>query len=120
MAEQTTRLKIGNQQGISIVEFSDRKILDELCIHEIQEELSTLVESHPGAKLLLCFKNVEHLSSAALGKLVVLRKKVEGAKGKLALSNIDDSIFEAFKITGFDRIFKIFPDEQEALQFLQS
>jgi anti-sigma B factor antagonist len=115
MAEQTTRLKIKEQQGISIVEFSDRKILDELCIHEIQEELSILVESRPGVKLLLCFRNVEHLSSAALGMLITLKKKVEEAKGVLKLSNINPQIFEVFKITRLNKIFDIHPTTDKAL-----
>ena len=60
--------------------------------------------------------NVEYLSSAALGKLITLNKKLQNAKGKLILCAIDPQIHEVFEITKLDRFFKIIKDEQAALQ----
>jgi anti-sigma B factor antagonist len=114
MAEQATRLKIKDISGVSLVEFSDRKILDELCIHEIQEELSTLVDAQPKGNLLLSFRNVEHLSSAALGMLITLNKKVQEQQGKLKLSDINPQIYEVFKITRLNKIFDIHPNVDKA------
>ncbi len=114
MAEQTSRLKVSEFDGMTIVEFSDRKILDELCIIEIQEELSRLVADKPGIRLILCFKTVEHLSSAALGMLITLRKKIEQGGGKLRLSDINTQIFEVFKITRLNKVFDIYPTIDQA------
>jgi len=109
MAEQTTRLQIRDFKGVSIVEFADRKILDEVCIMEIQEELEKLVEAKNGGNILLCFKSVEHLSSAALGMLITLKNKIEAKSGKLKLSDINAQIFEVFKITRLNKMFDIHP-----------
>ncbi len=114
MAEQASRLKVRDISGGSIVEFSDRKILDELCILEIQEELSRLVDTKSGGNLLLSFNNVEHLSSAALGMLITLRKKVEEKSGKLKLSDINPQIYEVFKITRLNKVFDIHPSIDKA------
>jgi anti-sigma B factor antagonist len=114
MAEPATRLKVSDDRGVSVIEFSDRKILDELCIHEIQEELSGLVDTKSSGNLLLCFKNVEHLSSAALGMLITLKKKVEEKQGKLKLSDINPQIYEVFKITRLNKIFDIHPSIDKA------
>lgn len=114
MAEQATRLKVSEFDGMRIVEFLDRKILDELCILEIQEELSRLVEPNPGGKLVLSFKSVEHLSSAALGMLITLRKKVEEGGGRLRLSDINPQIYEVFKITRLNEVFDIHPTIEKA------
>ena len=114
MAEQVTRLKVSDLSGVSLVEFADRKILDELCIHEIQEELGKVVEFAPATKLLLSFKNVEHLSSAALGMLITLKKRVEEKQGKLKLSDINPQIYEVFKITRLNKIFDIHPSQDKA------
>lgn len=114
MAEQATRLKTTDFDGMKIVEFSDRKILDELCILEIQEELSRVVDQTPGIRLVLSFKNVEHLSSAALGMLITLRKKVEEGGGRLRLSDINPQIFEVFKITRLNKVFDIYPTIDKA------
>jgi len=107
MAEQSTRLKVKLANGTSVIEFADRKILDELCIHEIEEELARLVDAKAGGNILLCFKNVEHLSSAALGMLITLKKRVEEKSGKLKLSDINPQIFEVFKITRLNQVFDI-------------
>ena len=114
MAEPATRLKVSDDRGVSVIEFADRKILDELCIHEIQEELSGLVDTKSSGNLLLCFKNVEHLSSAALGMLITLKKKVEEKQGKLKLSDINPQIYEVFKITRLNKIFDIHPSIDKA------
>ena len=120
MAAQPKRLlEVQTIDNVALVSIMNARILDDQIIQQFGEQLNSLVDQAGHTCILLNFSKVEYLSSAALGKLVVLRRLVEGVKGKLALSNIDDSIFEAFKITGFDRIFNIFPDEQEGLQFLQ-
>jgi len=68
------------------------------------------------AHILLNFSNVEYLSSAALGKLITLNKKLGQAGGKLILCNISPEILEVFEITKLDKFFKIRKEEQAALQ----
>lgn len=120
MAAQPKRLlEVQSIDNVAVVSIQQARVLDDQIIQQFGDQLKSLVDQAGHQRILLNFSKVEYLSSAALGKLVVLRKQVDAVKGKLALSNIDASIFEAFKITGFDRIFKIFDDEQEALQFLQ-
>ncbi len=114
MAERPARLKVNDIEGVSVVEFADRKILDEMCILEIQEELAKLVKSKTAGRLLLSFKNVEHLSSAALGMLITLKKQVEEGKGKLKLSDINPQIYEVFKITRLNKVFEIHPSVEKA------
>ncbi len=104
--------------GVTVVNFVDRKILDEANIQELGRELFGLVESDDGKKLVLNFSNVEFLSSAALGKLITLDKKVKGASGQLRLTNIRPEIYEVFKITRLDKLFKIDDEESEALATL--
>jgi anti-sigma B factor antagonist len=119
MAVAKRLLEVQTIDNVAHVSIMQGRILDDQIIQQFGDQLNSLVDQAGHERILLNFQKVEYLSSAALGKLVVLRKKIEAVKGKLALSNIDDSIFEAFKITGFDRIFKIFAEEQEASQYLQ-
>jgi len=107
---------VTRKDGVSVVEFADRKILEELSIREIEEELFGLVEAEDEIKLLLNFKSVEHLSSAALGMLINLNKRVEARHGKLRLSNINPQIFEVFKITRLHKLFEIHETAGEALK----
>src|SRR5690606_42133485 len=61
------------------------KILDEANIQELGKELIDLVEKEKRSKLLLNFSAVEFLSSATLGQLISLEKKVRSHGFKLKL-----------------------------------
>jgi len=115
MEQPSSHLKIKRADGVAIVEFADRKILEELSIQEIGEELAQLVDAEPGIRLLLNFRNVDHLSSAALGMLITLNRKVQEKKGALKLSDINRQIFEVFKITKLNRVFDIHDSAEQAL-----
>jgi anti-sigma B factor antagonist len=110
------RLEVEDIGDITVVNFTDKKILDEQNIQIIGEQLFSLVDELGRRKLLLNFGNVEYLSSAALGKFITLNKKVKGAGGKLVLCNIDPQIYEVFEITQLNRLFNIQKEEQAALQ----
>ena len=115
MADQQASLKISQQDGVNVVEFQDRKILEEMLINQIGEQLTQLTESDPEVKMLLSFKHVEHLSSAALGMLITLHNQVKEPKGRLLLSDINPQIFQVFEITKLNRLFEIFPTSKQAL-----
>ena len=108
------RIDVSDVGEVSVVQFKDRKILDESNIQEMGRELFELVELKR-AKILLNFMNVEFLSSAALGKLITLDKKLKAAKGQLKLSDIRPEIYEVFAITRLNKLFDIHDDEADAL-----
>ncbi len=116
MEQPSSHVKIKRTGDVSIVQFADRKILEELSIHEIGEELGALAESQPKVKLLLDFGNVDHLASAALGMLITLHKKVQERSGTLKLSNINRQIYQVFKITRLNRVFEIHDTAEKALE----
>lgn len=115
MDQPSSHLRLKRSDDVSIVEFADRKILEEISIQEIGDELEQLVEGQPGVKLLLNFKNVDHLSSAALGMLITLNKKIKERSGALKLSDINRQIFEVFKITRLNRLFEIHETADQAV-----
>jgi anti-sigma B factor antagonist len=115
MSENRPHLTTRKQDSVDVIGFADRKILEELSIREIEEELFALVSATPSIKLLLDFSNVEHLSSAALGMLINLRKEVDRQSGKLKLSNINPQIYEVFKITRLSRLFDIHDQVDQAI-----
>ncbi len=110
------RLEVEDIGDVTVINFVDRKILDEQNIQVIGEQLFGLVDQDGRRKLLLNFGNVEYLSSAALGKLITLNKKLQAVGGRLILCNIDPQIYEVFEITKLDKFFNIQKEEQAALQ----
>ncbi|MEX0586422.1 MAG: STAS domain-containing protein [Pirellulales bacterium] len=109
------RLNATEVGDVTVIHFVDRKILDEANIQELGQELFQLVEEQGRQNLLLNFSSVEFLSSAALGKLITLDRKVKSHAGRLKLSNIRPEIYEVFKITKLNKLFDIKEDEAEAL-----
>ena len=55
------------------------------------------------------------MSSAALGKLIRLDKKVKQAGGQLKLCNICPNIYEVFTITKLNQVYEIHDDERAAI-----
>lgn len=110
------KLEVEDIGEVTVVNFVDKKILDEQNIQVIGEQLFRLVDDLGRTKLLLNFSNVEYLSSAALGKLITLNKKVNATGGKLILCNIAPNIYEVFEITKLNKILNIQKDEQGGLQ----
>ncbi len=109
------RLDVSEVGDVTVVRFRDRRILDETSIQELGQELFQLIEEYGRKKLLLNFSSVEFLSSAALGKLITLDKKVKAHTGKLKLTNIRAEILEVFHITKLHKLFDIRDDEADAL-----
>src|SRR5262249_11568956 len=101
---------------VTVVNFTDRKILDEQNIQIIGEQLYSLVDEAGRRKILLNFGNVEYLSSAALAKLITLNKKRQQTCRRLIPSKIAPQIREVFEITKLNKLFTIHEEEQAALQ----
>ena len=109
------RLNVSDVGDVTVVQFRDQEIMDDLGIHETGQELVRLVDEEGRRKVLLNFASVGFMSSAALGKLITLNKRVKGQGGVLKMCNIRPEIREIFAVTRLDRLFDIQPDEPEAL-----
>lgn len=113
------RIEVDEVSDVAVVRFVDKRILDEQNIQTIGEQLFSLVDDDGKKKILLNFENVEYLSSAALGKLITLNKKVKGTSGQLKMCNIKAEIYEVFEITKLNKVFPIYEDEEAALESFQ-
>ena len=112
----TKRLDIEEVGDVTIAKFLDKKILDESNIQIIGTHKFRLVEDDGRKDIILDFSNVEYLSSAALGKLITMEKKVKAARGRLRLCSIRPEIYEVFAITKLNKLFQIHEDQEQALQ----
>lgn len=119
MREQNPRVNVIEDEGVTIVEFTDRKILDEVNITQIGEQVNGLAARVDKPKLVLDFTTVSHMSSSALGMLITLHKRVREKSGQLRLCNIQPQIFEVFVITRLNEIFDIYSSRREAVASLR-
>jgi len=113
--DQYRRIQAAKKGDIHIVLFKDKKILDDTVLDEIKVEINKLMGTAAGLDMLLDFSNVEFMSSAMLGLLGQLHRKVSAGKGRLKMCGIRPEIFQVFKLTNLDKLFKIHPDAPAGL-----
>lgn len=92
------------------------RIIDDEDIQCLGRELFGLVDNQRFSRVVVNFDNVSYMSSAFLGKLITLDRKVKeaGSRG-LLLCRVRPEVYEVFAITRMDRVVTIFQDEEEAL-----
>lgn len=97
------------QHGVDVtfVTFNHEEILGELYVKELEEEIMSVVQQARRENMVLDFCNVKLMTSAFLGLLVKMHKRISERGGYLKLRNIDPSIYKIFKITKLTKIFDI-------------
>jgi anti-anti-sigma factor len=103
-----------SKDGILTVIFDDARILDEVKLEQISNDLMDMLNKTTEERVILDFRNVKFMSSSFLGKLVQVHRKTAEFKVKLKLCSIDPEIRQVFKITKLDKLFDIASDEAAA------
>jgi len=118
MAEIKPKISVEYAENGAVVTFTDERILEEEDIRALKEAIMSLVDQAGRINMILDFRNVRFLSSAVLGLLIRVSKKIYESGGSLKLCNIDRKIQEVFKITRLNRIFDIYRDLDSAMESL--
>jgi anti-sigma B factor antagonist len=119
MAAMKPKISVEYAENATIVTFLDEKILEDKDIQALGESIMSVIESASGGiNLILDFSNVGFLSSAVLGLLIRISKKVYEQDGQLRLCNINPKIYEIFKITQLTKVFDIYEDIEGAKESL--
>jgi len=119
MAAIKPRISVKYAGSATVVSFTDEKILEERDIKELQESLMSGIESASGKmSLILDFGNVRFLSSAVLGLVIRVSRRIYEQEGQLRLCNINPKIYEIFKITRLTKTFDIHTDVESAAEDL--
>ncbi len=113
--DSPTRLRVRFAEGFALVDVLEAdRVFDDEVVNELGIRLQRLVElGH--VRLLLNLGGLHYASSAVLGKLAWLNRKVADNQGVLRIYGLDAELFEALRICHLDRVFEVFADEAEAL-----
>ena len=115
MTEIRPTVSVEYRGGAVVLTLTDEKILEDEQIRSLQDSIIPVVEQAGRVNLILDFRNVRFLSSAVLGLLIRVSKRVYEGDGQLRLSNIHPKIREIFRITRLTKIFDIYPDLEQAI-----
>ena len=90
MATIKPGISVEYAENATIITFVDERILEERDIQALQESIMSVIEQAERLNLVLDFCNVQFLSSAVLGLLIRVSKKVYERDGRLRLCSIRD------------------------------
>jgi len=108
-------LGVWKHEDKTVVRFGDHRILDELTVKRISDELFGVAAGVKCHHLILDFTGVYGLSTLMLGKLLMLRKLMAAKGGRMILCEIAPDIERVFVDTKLTQIFEIMDTEAEAL-----
>ncbi|MDP8260830.1 MAG: STAS domain-containing protein [Candidatus Kappaea frigidicola] len=104
-----------DQDLIVLTLMLDNVLMDEN--EELKDTFSGFIDE--GAKrIVLDFSETAFISSIVLASMVFMLKRAKEAGGNLVLSGVKDKVAEVLKITNLDKVFEIFNDNKEAVDFL--
>ena len=107
MEQGQSRIIVEYGTDVTIVTFTEERIVDEEQIRELQESFEPIIEKNQDKELILNFINVKFMTSALLGLLVRIHKNVCELDGHLRLSNLDSNLRKVFEITQLTKVFEI-------------
>jgi len=100
------------QDGVRILALSGR--LDTETAADVELALQDLLGAGE-RRYLVDLAGIGYVSSAGLRVLLALAKKLDGGKGELKLCDLNASVRQVFDMTGFSKLFAIFPNRDAAL-----
>ncbi|MBE6447123.1 MAG: STAS domain-containing protein [Alphaproteobacteria bacterium] len=109
-------IKVEVKQNITILTPIGR--IDTATAKAFEEGISQHLKEK--IQLVISFEEINYISSAGLRVILMAGKKQMAGHGKLGLINMPDKIYTVFKMSGFDKIIKIYKDFDTACKLLQS
>lgn len=85
------------------IEVEDR--IDTVTAPDFENEIND--EMGKFDSLIIDFSNLEYISSAGLRVLIATQKKLKPENIPMTIKNVNDTINEIFRMSGFDKVLKI-------------
>ncbi len=98
--------------NIPIISVSGR--IDATTSKDLETALNSLIEQNNN-NLVIDLAGVEYISSVGLRVMLSALKKVRPKQGDVKLVSLQPFVREVFEITGFTKLFTIYPNQEEAI-----
>jgi anti-sigma B factor antagonist len=98
--------------NVPIVSVSGR--IDGTTSKDLETILNELIDQSK-SEIVLDLEGVVYISSVGLRVLLATQKKVRPKKGDVKLVSLQPFVREVFEMTGFTKLFSIYPNQGEAL-----
>jgi anti-anti-sigma regulatory factor len=108
------RLRIGREGQVTVVRFNDVYLVEGAEVALVRKELGDDL-SQPNLRVLLDFKNVQRMSTAAVVMVDGLCSRVRGRGGSVALCRMWPEIAGILGTLALHNHTRVFPDKPTAL-----
>jgi anti-sigma B factor antagonist len=115
-AGEKINVEITSIRNAAVVAFKTASISNMEEIAVASQKIREFVEEKHPKEVVVDFEGVKFFSSAVLGLLLDIRAKLKTHDGEVVISAINPQLYRVFKITHLDKIFKFFPDKENAVK----
>jgi anti-sigma B factor antagonist len=116
MAVASPDLNVRHAGAVTVVEFKDRRLTDQIQIQRIGEQLTALVDASNPPLIVIGFGKVEFLSSAALSLLINLERSIRAKSGQLRLAAVSKDLLQIFTMLKLHKLAKMHDTVDQAIQ----
>ena len=92
--------------------------LDAITTAEFEKEVIPIIQQ-AGQPVLIDFEQLVYIRSAGLRTVLLLAKETKKNNNKLAICCMNETVMEAFRLSGFDTIVSIYPTIEEGINSLK-
>lgn len=111
-------LSIEENGPVVVARFLRPQLSEEDNIEQMGQELVSLVEQYQCRLMVLSLEVVEFITSAALGKIIMLHRRLHRKDGKLVVCAARGPVAEVLESSRLNEYFVMAPDTDEALALL--
>ena len=115
MTQTAATMTIMNGDGVHVLKFLPRGVLDATGLSETRRYISRLLSTATRPRIVLDLGEVELLTSEAIGMVVSLGNTIRSQRGQLHLANISAETYTVLEITRLQGVIKIYASIHEAI-----
>jgi anti-sigma B factor antagonist len=108
-------ITIDQRGDVCVVGLTVARFTDEDNIEALGRELFALVDQFGCRKIVVSMFNVDLVSSAVLGKLISLHRRLHRASGALVLCDLKDNVANTVRASRLATYFHVEPNLEAAL-----
>ncbi|MHC4570449.1 MAG: STAS domain-containing protein [Planctomycetota bacterium] len=114
--DKKINVEITSEGSAAVVVFKDTSINNVESIAVTSKQIRKFIEENHPNKIIFDFEGVKFFCSQVLGLVLDIRAKLEAYDAEVVISAINPQLHRIFKITNLDKIFKFFPDKENAIK----
>lgn len=112
---QPAYLRFQQTDNLLEAEFTVSSLTEDLNIDQLGQELFTLLDRSGCLRMIVSLEQVDYVTSAALGKLITLHRRLHRQEGRLVLYGVHGSVTDVLETSRLLDYFHIADDREAAL-----